>query len=156
MYTRCQDKDVKEEIIQSFCGQQGSLRIVIATIAFGMGLDCPDMRQIIHWGPSLDIESFLQEVGRGGRDGYSYVCCSTLYYADADFKNCPGLIPYCHNTDICRRKLLSQDFDHPEQITKPCFPCHCCDVCSRKCCCEWCAVGMPAVEYAFTVHSKTN
>ena len=67
--TRCQDKDVKE-IIKSFCDQHGCLQIVIATIAFRMGLDCPDIRQLIHWGPSSDIESFVQEVGRGGRDGY--------------------------------------------------------------------------------------
>ena len=51
MYTKCQEeKDVKEEIIQSFRDQHtyigGWLQIVIATIAFGMRLDCPDIRYV--------------------------------------------------------------------------------------------------------------
>ena len=153
MYTKCQEKDVKEEIIQSFCDPQGCLRIVIATIAFGMGLDCPDIRQVIHWGPSSDIESFLQEIGRGGRDGY--VSCSQLYFADVDLKNCSDpMIKYCKSSDVCRRKLLFQDFDHPEQVTKPCIPCQCCDVCATNCHCELCTVGVNMVKYAFTVHTR--
>lgn len=46
------------------------LHIVIGTIAFGMGLDCPDVRQVLHWGASHDIELYIQETGRCGRDGY--------------------------------------------------------------------------------------
>ena len=46
-----------------------SLRVVIAIIAFGMGVDCPNVRQIIHWGPPSDIEMYVQESGRSGRDG---------------------------------------------------------------------------------------
>ena len=89
----------------------------LSLLPLRFGLDCPDNRQVIHWGPSSDIESFVQEVGKERRDGY--VSCSKVYYADVDFKNCPGLIliPYCQSSDICHRKLLFQDFDHSEQIT---------------------------------------
>ena len=45
------------------------LHTVIATIAFGMGLDCPDVRQVLQWAPSHDIGSYIQETGRCGRDG---------------------------------------------------------------------------------------
>ena len=55
MYTKCTEPSVKEDIISCFSRQDGKLRIVIATIAFGMGLDCPDVHQIIHWGASSDI-----------------------------------------------------------------------------------------------------
>ena len=42
--------------------------MVVATVAFGMGIDCPDVRQIVHLGPSGDMEAYVQETGRGGYD----------------------------------------------------------------------------------------
>ena len=68
MYTACMHPTVKETILQSLLDSNGTLRIIVATIAFGMGLDCPNIRRVIHWGPSGDIESYLQETGRAGHD----------------------------------------------------------------------------------------
>ena len=45
------------------------LRVVIATIALGIGIECPDVRQVIHVGIQEDSVSYIQETGRAGRDG---------------------------------------------------------------------------------------
>ena len=53
----------EKDILLSFTDPQSSLRIVVATIAFGMGLDAPDAGRIIHYGPSDTIEAYIQETG---------------------------------------------------------------------------------------------
>ena len=57
--------------MKAFCDVNSTFRVVIATIAFGMGLDCPNIRGIIHWGPQDSMEEYLQETGMAGRDGLS-------------------------------------------------------------------------------------
>ena len=67
MFTACTSVDVKENIVKSFTQPEGRLRIIVATVAFGMGMDCSNVQRIIHWGPPSDVESYVQETGRDGQ-----------------------------------------------------------------------------------------
>ena len=68
VYTGVTRKSIRDSIVTSFGTSHAPLRVVICTIAFGMGIDCVDVhvyiRQVVHWGPSSDIESYVQECGR--------------------------------------------------------------------------------------------
>ncbi len=68
MFTSVTDSDHKSQIFRLF-KIDGNRRIVVATVAFRMGVDCPDVRQIVHMGLCDDISSYLQETERAGRDG---------------------------------------------------------------------------------------
>jgi len=63
----------------------GEVRVMIATVAFGMGVDKSDVRFIVHYNPPRSLEAYSQESGRAGRDGKPAVCL--LLHARADRTN---------------------------------------------------------------------
>lgn len=69
MYTRASTVAMKETVTSLFTQDNSVLRVVIATMAFSMGIDCPNIHQVIHWGAPADLEQNLQQIGRAGHDG---------------------------------------------------------------------------------------
>lgn len=64
------DSKQKMEIQNKFSGiESPGLKVLISTSAFGMGIDIPDIRHVVHFSPSLSITDYVQQIGRAGRDG---------------------------------------------------------------------------------------
>ena len=104
-----------------------------------MGLDCPNVRRIIHWGPPKDIETFIQEAGRAGRDGLP--ATAKLFSAVKDgASHIDDLMKdYCKLKGECRRKYFLREFDSStDEATVLIVACKCCDLCATKCTCQSC------------------
>ena len=137
MFTSVTDQAQKDCIIEKFT-TPSQLRVVVATVAFGMRIDCPDVRQIVHIGMPDNLEEYIQETGRSGRDGN--LSLATLLQvkgrkqtADQSMKD------YCKNEEKCRKDLLFNDMDeysHIDMGTK----CTCWDICCTSCLCGHCYI----------------
>ena len=75
------DSSVRNDIHTKFLNNE--IQIVISTIAFGIGINKPNIRTIIHYGSPRDLESYVQEIGRAGRDGNQSTCY--VFYNENDF-----------------------------------------------------------------------
>lgn len=137
------DQTVKESIVKSFCTQDQHLRIMISTIAFGMRVDCMcQCPSIVHWGVASDVESYVQESGRAGRNGQ--VACATIFFKASDLDSrrvSKDMIDYCRNKDTCGRSILFSHFDDATPKVKP-QGCACCDVCALSCQCDSCTCSI--------------
>lgn len=127
----------KEEVLALFKHTGSKLRLVIATTAFGMGIDCPDIRRVIHWGIPTTLEEYVQETGRCGRDGEASIA---ILYRGIGGRNATAKVKaYVDNDKTCRRRLLFQEFLLYSESSIEVSGCKCCDVCLLICNCTLCS-----------------
>ena len=97
-----------QEVLESFCAKDSTLRVIVASTSFGMGVDCADIRKIIHWGPPEDLDTYMQETGRAGRDGLPASAC--MLYGHPGRYVSDSMRYYGKNESVCRRKILYDKF----------------------------------------------
>ena len=120
----------KERIMKSL-REDGSKRIIVASTALSMGVNFPNIRYIINWGPPRTLLDFHQEAGRAGRDGESSHVI--IVYHGNQLANCEDDVKDFVNSTGCYRVASYKSFD--SCIASLSIGHNCCSNCAKRCKC---------------------
>ncbi|KAK1706519.1 RecQ family ATP-dependent DNA helicase [Colletotrichum lupini] len=126
-------KEKKEQTLARWVNNEPGYDIIVATTAFGMGIDKNNVRFVVHWRLPKSFEGYYQEAGRAGRDGNASFCF--LYYSREDLERVQSMIRkgnrdgsnweaqakslqklalYCEDTTACRHAQICRYFGESE------------------------------------------
>ena len=126
MYYSESASSVKTAVSESLLDLNGVVRRVFATQSLGMGIDCPNIREVIHWGVPCSLEDHYREIRRAGRDGLT--ARATLLYAVHQLRETfhnKSVIDCC-NSQGCYRKVILGYFCVLDELGPASVCCSCC------------------------------
>lgn len=139
---------LQQYTLTEFAKSNSVIRVLVSTIAFGMGIEIPDIRSVVHWGPTSSMLAFWQEFGRAGRDGKP---ATVTWYARGQADTDRETFQKLRSHDKCVRQTILETFVLAETDTSclqrmadresccaacttcNCALCTCCSYC-RSCC----------------------
>eukprot|EP00930_Biecheleria_cincta_P021685 TRINITY_DN15997_c0_g4_i1.p1 TRINITY_DN15997_c0_g4~~TRINITY_DN15997_c0_g4_i1.p1 ORF type:complete len:1041 (-),score=135.72 TRINITY_DN15997_c0_g4_i1:265-3387(-) len=111
----------RAELNQAF--QQNEIQVMVATAAYGMGIDKPGIDNIINYGPPINMEDYYNQIGRAGRDGRPAAC--TLYFSDDDWKLFRKASTFQHDLKEMHKEDRKLEVDSREKLHRL-ATCNCC------------------------------
>jgi ATP-dependent DNA helicase RecQ len=151
MYHAHVSQQLQDYTLNEFSKPDSNIRVLVSTVAFGMGVEIRDIRHVIHWGPTSTLMAFWQEIGRAGRDGLP---ARATWYAFGKTDGDSEVFQSLKRRQCCARLTVLKAFALPDMDTTQfhtlngrvscnsscvqcdCSLCMCCNYCRATCKCS--------------------